>query len=122
MQVVDPNHSKDDAFGGFGDPLSLLVRVFRRLFPAMQQRLRRSMTMPAESKLVPHYINLVPHGARPVPYFTFNARVRRNSVFYGLSDDDCEELGGVEYRALTALLWIVSSVSEFPRGDGHICV
>ena len=112
MQVIDPDHSKDDAFGGFGDPLSLLARLFRRLFPAMQQRLRRSMTMPAESKLVPHYINLdtVPQGARPVPYFTFNARVRRNSVFYGLSDDDCEELGGVEYRALTALLWIVSSV------------
>ena len=56
----------------------------------------------------------IPQGARPVPYFRFHARVEHNSRFIGLSDDNYEELGGVEYRALTALLWIVSGVSTFP--------
>ena len=55
----------------------------------------------------------VPLGARPVPYLRFNARVGHNLRFIGLSDDDYQELGGVEYRALTALLWIVSGVSAF---------
>ena len=69
--------------------------------------------MPTESKLAPDDTNADLQGDRPVPYLSFNARVRKNSVFYGLSDSDCEELGGVEYRALTALLWIVPMVSEF---------
>jgi len=43
----------------------------------------------------------------------FRARIRHNSCFIGLSDDNYEELGGMEYRALTVLLWIVSAVSTF---------
>lgn len=53
----------------------------------------------------------VPPGARPVSYLSFNARVGHNSRFIGLSEDDYEELGGVEYRALIVLLWTVSGVS-----------
>jgi hypothetical protein len=64
----------------------------------------------------------VPPGARPASYLSFNARVGHNSRFIGLSEDDYEELGGVEYRALTVLLWIVSGVSTSPlffvRQDG----
>ena len=55
----------------------------------------------------------MPPGARPVSYLSFNARVGHNSRFIGLSEGDHEELGGVEYRALTYLLWIVSGVSKF---------
>ncbi|ETW82203.1 potassium transporter [Heterobasidion irregulare TC 32-1] len=107
IEVIDPNHNQDDEFGGFRNPLELIARLFRRLFPNIQKKLKRSMTMPTESKLVPDDTNVDLQGDRPVSYFSFNARVRKNSVFYGLSDSDCEELGGVEYRALTALLWIV---------------
>ncbi|TFY80691.1 hypothetical protein EWM64_g3316 [Hericium alpestre] len=47
-------------------------------------------------------------GARVVPYISFDAVVGRNSVFQHLTNEQIEELGGVEFRALTALLWIVA--------------
>ena len=49
-------------------------------------------------------------GARPVSYISFEAVVGRNSAFHQLTHDQLEELGGVEYRGLTALLWIVGAV------------
>jgi hypothetical protein len=49
--------------------------------------------------------------AKEVPYITFSAVVGRNSRFTGLTEDQVDELGGVEYRALRALLWIVVIVS-----------
>jgi hypothetical protein len=53
----------------------------------------------------------VPPGAPSVSRPGFHARVGNNSRFIGLSDDYNELLGGVEYRALTVLLWILSGVS-----------
>ncbi|KAH9932738.1 TrkH-domain-containing protein [Epithele typhae] len=51
---------------------------------------------------------LTPEGpVKSVPYLSFSATVRRNSAFYGLTAENIEELGGVEYRALSALLWII---------------
>lgn len=49
-------------------------------------------------------------GAKAVPYITFDAVVGRNSAFHLLTSEQMEELGGVEYRALKALLWIVAGV------------
>lgn len=53
----------------------------------------------------------IPLGAHSDPYLHFRARIRHNSCFTGLSDENYEELGGMEYRALTVLLWMVSAVS-----------
>jgi hypothetical protein len=47
-----------------------------------------------------------------VPYISFDAVVGRNSVFLDLSEENMEELGGVEYRALSMLLWIIAGVSS----------
>ena len=44
------------------------------------------------------------------PYVSFEATVGRNSAFHMLTADELDELGGVEYRALNALLWIVGFV------------
>lgn len=44
---------------------------------------------------------------KPVSYITFDATVGRNSRFRGLTTAQQEELGGVEYRALTVLMRIV---------------
>jgi len=44
-------------------------------------------------------------------YLTFDAMVGRNSNFYGLTHEEEEELGGVEYRALGVLLWTVGLYS-----------
>jgi hypothetical protein len=51
-----------------------------------------------------------------VPYISFNAIVGRNSTFHLLTKEQMEELGGVEYRALNALLWLVAGVSLIVLG------
>ena len=53
-----------------------------------------------------------PTGARVVPYVSFDAIVGRNSTFHRLNSEQRDELGGIEYRALKALLWIVGAVSN----------
>jgi hypothetical protein len=47
---------------------------------------------------------------RSATYLTFDAAVARNSAFQVLTVQELEELGGVEYRALNALVWIVGIV------------
>ena len=56
---------------------------------------------------------------REVPYISFSAVVGRNSRFKDLTEEQMDEVGGVEYRALRALLYIVAAVSEaFPFRQG----
>ncbi|ETW82205.1 potassium transporter [Heterobasidion irregulare TC 32-1] len=102
IEIVDPNHSQDDEFGGFGNVLDPFASLFHDFFPNIQRKLKRSMTMPIESKLVPDCTDT------DIP------------AFYGLSDHDCEELGGVEYRALTALLWIVPAYAVGTLGTAFV--
>jgi Trk-type K+ transport system membrane component len=40
-------------------------------------------------------------------YFSFFPLVSRNSKFHGLTEDQLEELGGVEYTALRTLSWLI---------------
>ena len=42
-----------------------------------------------------------------VPYLSFDAIVGKNSSFQDLSEDEREEIGGLELRALNMLSWIV---------------
>ncbi|KAI0299527.1 cation transport protein-domain-containing protein [Russula brevipes] len=107
VQTINPQH-QDDRFGGFGGPLDWLMNSLHHLFPSMRQNLYRTLTTPLTPVLLVSDQGEVPPGAHPVSYIRFRARVGHNSRFIGLSDDDYEELGGVEYRALTVLLWIVS--------------
>lgn len=48
---------------------------------------------------------------KEVPYISFSAVIGRNSHFKDLTDEQMDELGGVEYRALKVLLVIVICVS-----------
>ena len=114
MQTINPEH-QDDNFGGFGGPLHWFMNILHHFFPSLKRGLHHTLTTPLSPVLFVSDQGEVPPGARPVPYLRFHARVDRNSHFIGLSDDDYEELGGVEYRALTILLWIVSAVRIFPR-------
>ena len=43
----------------------------------------------------------------PAPYLSYQPTIGRNSFFLGLSEDQREELGGIEYRALKALAFIL---------------
>ncbi|KAK5704789.1 low affinity potassium transporter [Elasticomyces elasticus] len=43
----------------------------------------------------------------PMPYLSWQATIGRNSAFLGLSEEQREELGGIEYRALKTLAKIL---------------
>ncbi|TFK48774.1 TrkH-domain-containing protein [Heliocybe sulcata] len=95
-------------FGGFAGPADLVSNVIRRATPNLHTHLTRTMTMPHTVTITGTANDECTEDAgRPVPYISFNAVVDRNSMFRKLSEEDLRELGGVEYRALNALLWIV---------------
>ena len=104
--------TKHSGFGGFPMPYEILSNLFGRFFPKLQRKLTRTLTIPVTTTIASQRDN-VPAGAQPVPYITFDAVVGRNSTFHLLTNEQLEELGGVEYRALNALLWIVAGVCSF---------
>lgn len=104
--------TKHRGFGGFPMPYELITRLIDHFFPSFKRQLTRTVTMPRTQTITSHRAGTITPGAIPVPYISFEAVVGRNSAFQQLSRDQLEELGGVEYRALTALLWIVGSVSR----------
>ena len=94
-------------------PDELLRRAVNYFFPNIERQLTRTVTIPRTQTIASTRggASLNPN-AVPKPYITFEAVVGRNSDFKELTNDQLEELGGVEYRGLTALLWIVGAVSE----------
>lgn len=104
-------------FGGFPGPFDVIGKAIRRLFPSLGERLSQAVTIPRTETLISR-ANAGEHNipdqiqARAVPYLRFDTIVGRNSVFHDLTAEKLEELGGVEYRALNALLWIIGSVSS----------
>jgi len=100
--------ARPDNFGGFPGPRQLISQLVHRFFPGVHRQLRRTVTMPRTTTITSIRGNN--RRARPVPYISFDAVVRHNSAFESLTDEQLEELGGVEFRALTALLWIVGIV------------
>ncbi|KAI0931017.1 hypothetical protein AcW1_007116 [Taiwanofungus camphoratus] len=106
-----PGPIENGYFGGFPDPQTLISRVARRVFPKLHRNLQRTMTMPRTETLIPRAADGAPETAvgntKQVPYISFRAIVDRNSAFHGLTSEQIEELGGVEYGALSALLWII---------------
>ncbi|RDX49309.1 hypothetical protein OH76DRAFT_1403887 [Lentinus brumalis] len=102
-----PRRTMHRGFGGFPMPHELLSRLFGRAFPQLERKLTRTITIPRTRTIASEHGTVGP-GTRAVPYISFEAVVGRNSVFQALTREQLEELGGVEYRALTALLWIVA--------------
>ncbi|KAK7472408.1 hypothetical protein VKT23_000522 [Stygiomarasmius scandens] len=101
--------TKHSGFGGFPMPHEIIHSIFRRFFPKLKRELSRTATIPRTTTIVSqHGDTIPPPGAKVVPYISFDAVVGRNSTFPELDDTQMEELGGVEYRALNALLWIVA--------------
>ncbi|WRT64079.1 uncharacterized protein IL334_001007 [Kwoniella shivajii] len=100
-------------FGGFPTPLEIGQKLFRKAFPEATKNLTKSLTM-AKTMTVPRTNTTVGRGSvaasgteREVPYISFAATVGRNSMFHSLTKEQMDELGGVEYRALRVLLYIV---------------
>lgn len=107
-----PTGTKNTGFGGFPMPHVIIQRIFRRFFPKLERKLTRTITIPRTQTLASQYGSTA-SGSRAVPYISFDAVVGRNSEFGELTQEQLDELGGVEYRGLTALLWIVGGVSGF---------
>ncbi|KAF8342643.1 cation transport protein-domain-containing protein [Cantharellus anzutake] len=110
--------AKDLGFGGFPMPHQLLARIGARLFPTVAERIERTTTNQAQAiSLQPSRVSasaaartglgMTTARTKSVPYISFDAVVGRNSRFHGLTKEELEELGGVEYRALKLLLWLV---------------
>lgn len=91
-------------------PHEIIQSLFDRFFPQLKRRLTRTVTIPLTTTIASHRGDTFPSGAKPVSYISFDAVVGRNSTFPMLTNEQLEELGGVEYRALNALLYIVAGV------------
>ncbi|KAJ7157872.1 potassium transporter [Mycena crocata] len=97
---VDPATKKFEGFGGFPGPVTLAKRLFKRGAPTTFRKLERKMTMPFTETL----------GAKDIPWLSFDGLVvGRNSAFRteSLSDEELEFIGGVEYRALRLLSYLI---------------
>ncbi|KAK0212417.1 cation transport protein-domain-containing protein [Desarmillaria ectypa] len=99
--------TKHSGFGGFPMPHEILGSLINLFFPKFKRKLTRTVTEPASTTIASQRGTTLTT-ARTVPYISFDAVVGHNSSFPYLTSDQIEELGGVEYRALNALLWIVA--------------
>lgn len=116
-----PTRAKHKDLGGLPGPITLATKVFHRFAPQkLRLGLRRTFTAPPPATLVPTTA-LEQDFSGPVQYAkyftTVVVGVARNSKFHidDLSDDQLEEMGGVEYRALRVLGYLVAAVSFWHR-------
>ena len=112
--------ARHDYFGGFPGPQQIISKLVHRFFPGVHRQLRRTITIPHTTTITSMRGNS--RRARAVPYISFDAVVRHNSAFELLTDEQLEELGGVEFRALNALLWIVGIVRVTDTGSAIILI
>jgi hypothetical protein len=105
--------TKYNHFGGFPSPLKLIAQLAKKAFPGQHRSLTQTLTMPRTNTIGRKgtIVSETETGVgKEVPYISFAAVVGRNSRFEGLTGDQMDELGGVEYRALKVLMWIVIAV------------
>lgn len=104
-------------FGGFPNPFTAAVSLARDKIPILRHATDNNPAMPRTTTILSTHSHPdaslsgfqydVAGSVKPVSYITFDAIVGRNSRFHGLTKAQQEELGGVEYRALSLLLKIL---------------
>ncbi|KAJ7583925.1 potassium transporter [Mycena floridula] len=95
--VEDDKHS---GFGGFPGPVQIFQRLLKRASPKIYRTLERKLTIPYGTTVA----------AKSRPWLdNFDLFVGRNSDFHteSLTDEQVEEIGGTEYRALRLLSYVV---------------
>lgn len=92
----------------------LLSTSVSKLFPGLHRKLWRTVTEPRTSTLLPDDPDNTSQSShdrtKMVPYLTFPTIVGKNSAFHNLTQEQLEELGGIEFRALNMLMWAVPFV------------
>ena len=93
---------------------SLLSSFLQQPFPGLHQKLWHTVTEPSASTLLPGDVGTTLPNSHDsttvVPYLTFPTIVGKNSAFHDLTQEQLEELGGIEFRALNMLMWAVPLV------------
>ena len=116
--IVHLHHERMNRdMGGFPMPWSIIGSLLTKIFPGLKRKITRTVTIPVTMSLTPGHENKP--GSKHAPYLSFNARVGPNSTFHLLTRDQLDEIGGVEYRALNALLWIVAGVNHLSFSITH---
>ena len=102
------NKAMVSGLGGFDTPLTLLLRRLRKRWQEWRPRepLPRTKTFKS-TKTGDWPTDDGDPSTRNANYISFDAIVGRNSRFLGLTSEQRDELGGVEYRALSLLAKIV---------------
>ena len=105
--------------GGFPMPHEIISSIVHKFLPGLERRIRRTVTVPVSRTLTSQHVEggHQPEGSQPVNYISFNALVGRNSTFHDLTDEQIEELCGIEFKALNCLVWIVPCVCFHPLPD-----
>lgn len=110
--------TKLSGFGGFPTPFELARAGVKKFLPKASETLTQTLTMP-RTATIGRRDSLAPGDNltldKEATYISFAATVGRNSRFTGLTEEQMDELGGVEYRALRVLLYIVIGVSYFEQ-------
>ncbi|KDQ63183.1 hypothetical protein JAAARDRAFT_29190 [Jaapia argillacea MUCL 33604] len=125
LASVAPTEPYQEGFGGFSGPLTLASQIAQSIAPGLSRTIQRKMTLPEQQTLHPIPENsekpsrnesgdwtddLEGLNAKVVSYIKTGALwVGRNSLFdtEQLTDEQLEEIGGVEYRAIRVLSWLV---------------
>ncbi|QDS68981.1 hypothetical protein FKW77_009036 [Venturia effusa] len=61
----------------------------------------------SHSRTLTSHLSQEKNTSDPLPYLSYAATIGRNSTFVDLTEEQREELGGVEYRALKTLAWVL---------------
>ena len=131
LVTLSPAGARDDVgFGGFPMPHQILGKLISKISPSLSRRVQRTISMPVRTVTIGSQAAIATGTVRTglgidapvksVPYISFDAVVGRNSNFHDLTREELEELGGVEYRALELLLWLVPVVRSSIHFDVFI--
>ncbi|KAI3624159.1 hypothetical protein GLX27_002935 [Malassezia furfur] len=99
--------NKNKGLGDFPTPVDLVMGLLESFRVKHKLKTPESRTMVAEPLTAEAEAQADGEAVRHAPYLTFNARVTGNSHFTGLTHAQRVELGGVEYRALDVLAWLI---------------
>ncbi|KAH6904408.1 potassium transporter [Coprinopsis sp. MPI-PUGE-AT-0042] len=97
---LSPSSARLRGLGGYPGPLDLIKRVAKRAAPRTYRKLQRKLTITSAREI----------DDSTTPWLSFSGLITgRNSDFRieTLSDDQVEELGGTEYRALRLLSYLI---------------
>ncbi|KAG6845284.1 hypothetical protein H0H87_011435 [Tephrocybe sp. NHM501043] len=99
IEGIEPKYQGDGGFPGFFD---VVKKITKRVAPNTYLKIERSMTIQAT---VPVEVGT----GKPI-IAGRNSNLRTQS----LSDEQLDEIGGLEYRAVTLLCYVIPLVSIFP--------